>query len=284
MARKRPNYFSAILSVALVLFILGFFALFALYARQLTKLFTERVDLWLELREEATADDVARVVQYVLGKPFVLEESVQYISREQAATMMQRELGEEYVFRDLPVIMRDVVRFHVESSYFQDDSLRAWREEVRQDSLVQDLYIEVAEVGNMARNLEMLGWITLGLGLLLIFAALALIHNTIRLDLFANRFIVKNQQLVGASWSFISRPYIRRGIRNGLWSGLLAINGLIGLIWVGQRLLPELVLLEDLNGLLVIFVSLLLLGILISWISTRMVIGKFLRMRIDDLY
>lgn len=268
----------------MVLFILGFFALFALYARQLTKLFTERVDLWLELREEAGSDDISRVVQYVRSRPFVLEESVQYISREQAATMMQRDLGDEYVFRDLPVIMRDVVRFHVEAPYFQDDSLRAWREEVRQDSMVQDLFIEVAEVGNMAKNLEMLGWVTLGLGLLLIFAAVALIYNTIRLDLFANRFIVKNQQLVGASWSFISRPYLRRGVRNGLWSGLLAINGLIALIWAGQKLLPELVLLEDLNGLLAIFLSLLVLGVLISWLSTRLVVGKLLRMRIDDLY
>lgn len=284
MPRKKPHYLSAIGSVALVLFILGFFALLALHARQLTRLFKERVDLWVELRQDLPPEDVERLMDYVRSQPFVLPETVSFISREDAAAIMQKDLGEESLLEQLPGMMRDVVRFNVKASYFQEDSLRAWRETIRQDSLVEDLFVEVANVGNVGQNIEKLGWIALGLGLLLIFAAVALIHNTIRLDLYTNRFLIKNQELVGASWGYISRPYLRRGIFNGLWSALIAIAALAGLLWLGQQNIPELKSLEDQSSMALVFAGLVVLGVLISFVSTWFVIHKFLRMRVDDLY
>jgi cell division transport system permease protein len=284
MPRKKPHYLSAIGSVALVLFMLGFFALLALHARQLTSLFKERVDLWLELRQDLPEEDVERLMDYVRSQSFVLPETVAFVSREEAAAIMQKDLGEESLLEQLPDMMRDVVRFNVQAAYFQEDSLRAWRETIRQDSLVEDLFVEVANVGNVGQNIEKLGWIALGLGLLLIFAAVALIHNTIRLDLYTNRFLIKNQELVGASWGYISWPYLQRGIFNGLWSALLAIAALAGLLWLAQQNIPELKSLEDQSSMALVFAGLAVLGILISYVSTWFVIHKFLRMRVDDLY
>jgi cell division transport system permease protein len=284
MPRKKPHYLSAIGSVALVLFMLGFFALLALHARQLTSLFKERVDLWLELRQDLPEEDVERLMDYVRSQSFVLPETVAFVSREEAAAIMQKDLGEESLLEQLPDMMRDVVRFNVQAAYFQEDSLRAWRETIRQDSLVEDLFVEVANVGNVGQNIEKLGWIALGLGLLLIFAAVALIHNTIRLDLYTNRFLIKNQELVGASWAYISWPYLQRGIFNGLWSALLAIAALAGLLWLAQQNIPELKSLEDQSSMALVFAGLAVLGILISYVSTWFVIHKFLRMRVDDLY
>ena len=284
MPRKKPHYLSAIGSVALVLFMLGFFALLALHARQLTSLFKERVDLWLELRQDLPEEDVERLMDYVRSQSFVLPETVAFVSREEAAAIMQKDLGEESLLEQLPDMMRDVVRFNVQAAYFQEDSLRAWRETIRQDSLVEDLFVEVANVGNVGQNIEKLGWIALGLGLLLIFAAVALIHNTIRLDLYTNRFLIKNQELVGASWRYISWPYLQRGIFNGLWSALLAIAALAGLLGLAQQNIPELKSLEDQSSMALVFAGLAVLGILISYVSTWFVIHKFLRMRVDDLY
>ncbi len=284
MPKRKPHYLSAILSITLVLFMLGFFALLTLHARQLTRLFKERVDIWLELKPDLPQDDVTRIVQAVRKQPFVLPETVTYISSEQAANIMRKDLGEESMLEQLPEMMRDVVRFNVKAEQFREDSLREWREQFRQDSLVEELYVEAANVGNVGKNLEKIGWMSLGLGLLLIFAAVALIHNTIRLDLYANRFRIKNQELVGASWRFIIRPYLLRSVINGLLSAFLAIAALIGLLWIGRKNIPELADLEDMNGMLMIFTGLVLLGLIISYLSTRWVVGKFLRMRIDDLY
>jgi cell division transport system permease protein len=284
MSRSKPTYFYAIVSVAMVLFILGFFAIMATHARQLATMFKEKVDIWLELQANTPQEEIARMVQDIRRQPFVKQESVTFITREQAQSTMKKDLGDESLLEDVPNLLRDVIRFNVRAAFLQNDSLLNWRETLRRDTFISDLYFEAANTGNVGKNIQNLGWIILGLGILLIFAAVTLIHNTIRLALFTNRFLIKNQELVGASWAFISRPYIVRGIMNGLWSALLAIAALIGTQWSASRLMPDLQQLEDLNSILAIFVLLILLGILISGLSTYFVVQKFLRMRVDDLY
>jgi len=274
----------AIASVALVLFMLGFFALTALHARQLVTLFKEKVDIWLELKPDLAQEDVSSVVAEVRQQVFVKKETITFITREQAQAAMKEDLGDEGMLADMPNLFRDVVRFNVRADYLDNDSLTAWRERLRENPFVADLYFEAANTGNVSRNIENLGWITLGLGILLIFAAVTLIHNTIRLELYANRFIIKNQELVGASWGFISRPYIRRGIFNGLWSALLAIALLIGSLSWAQHLVAGLDALQDVNNSVAVYAGLLLLGVLISGLSTWFVVRKFLKMKIDDLY
>jgi cell division transport system permease protein len=284
MPRSRPTYFYAIASVALVLFILGFFALIVLHANKLVELYKEKVDIWVELKSGAVESDVTRIIADVRSQPFVKAESVTFITRDQAAATMREDLGDERLIEDLPTMLRDVVRFNVRADYLNNDSLLNWRESLKQDSLVADLYFEAVSTGNIGQNIENIGWITLGLGFLLIFAAVTLIHNTIRLALYSNRFMIKNQELVGASWNFISKPYIRRGLFNGLWSALLAITALLAVLWGIQKRIPEITQLQDQNGILAIFTGLMLLGVLISGLSTYLVVNKFLRMRVDDLY
>lgn len=284
MARSKPTYLYAVISVALVLFLLGLFALTVLHAQKLVAVFKEKVDVWLELKPDIPQDAIARIIREVRSQPFVKAETVTFITREQAAASMREDLGEESLLEDIPNLMRDVVRFNVRAGFFREDSLQQWRETLRQDTLIAELYVEAANTGNIGSNIEKIGWFTLGLGFLLIFAAVTLIHNTIRLALYTNRFLIKNQELVGASWSFISRPYIRRGIYNGCWSAALAIALLIVLLSIAQRQAPDLRALEDLNGILAIFTGLVVLGVLISGLSTYFVVNKFLRMRVDDLY
>ncbi|MBL7827243.1 MAG: hypothetical protein JNJ57_11470 [Saprospiraceae bacterium] len=284
MSRKKPTYLYAIASVALVLFVLGFFGLMAIHGRKLVNLFKERVDIWLELKPGLAQSDVARMVGLIRQQDFVKPESVTFITKEQAAATMREDLGDASMLEDMPDLLRDVVRFNVKAEFLDDQKLSAWRETLKQDSIVSDLYFEAANTGNVSRNLQTMGLATLVLSLLLIFAAVALIHNTIRLDLFSNRFLIKNQELVGASWDFISRPYIRRGLINGLLSALLAIAALSLMLWWLRSLMPELETLGDPNGILLVMTGLVVMGMLISGASTWFVVNKFLKMRIDDLY
>lgn len=284
MSRAKPTYLNAILSVALVLFILGFFSLMTLHGKQLVTLFREKVDIWMELRPGLAESDIARIVADVRSKPFVKAETVTFITREQAAKTMQEDLGDESLLNDSPDLLRDVVRFNVHATGFTSDNFEAWKEELHQDTLVAELFYEAANTGNVGENIKNLSLIALVLSLLLILATITLIHNTIRLALYSNRFIIKNQELVGASWSFISRPYIRRGLWNGVLSALIAITALIlTLSWL-YGVMPDLKQLQDLNGTLLVFIGLIFLGVLISGLSTWFVVNKFLRMRIDDLY
>lgn len=284
MPRTKPNYLYAIISVALVLFILGFFALTALHGRKLVTLFKEKVDIWLELKPGAAEAEVPRIIAAIRQQPFVKKETVTFITREQAMADMKKDLGDNSLLEDNPDLLRDVIRFNVRADFLDSDKLLAWRETLRQDSVVADLYFEAANTGNVGKNIQNLGLIALGLGILLIFAAVTLIHNTIRLALYSNRFLIKNQELVGASWTFISRPYIRKGILNGLVSAAFAIAALIATLWWLYSLMPEFSQLQDINGIVAVFVGLVVLGVLISGLSTYFVVNKFLRMRVDDLY
>jgi cell division transport system permease protein len=284
MSRTRPNYLYAIASVALVLFVLGFFAIMAMQGQKLVTIFKEKVDLWLELKPGLAESDIARIVARVRQQPFVKKESVTFITREQAAATMRKDLGEESMIEDMPDLMRDVVRFNVKAEYLDDQRLTDWREALKKDTLVSALYFEAANTSNVGDNIRSLGMITLALGFFLIFAAIALIHNTIRLALYSNRFIIKNQELVGASWEFISRPYIRKGIVNGLWSAAIAIVSLAVSLWWLQQIMPDLEQLQNMNAIVLVFAGIALLGVLISGLSTWWVVRKFLRMRLDDLY
>ena len=136
----------------------------------------------------------------------------------------------------------------------------------------------------ISQNLKGIGYVVLMIGLFLLMVAIFLIHNTIRLALFANRFLIKNMELVGASWEFISRPYIKKSAFHGFISGVLAII-VLGVIWyLIQTDLPELreVTNYQLMGLLSLI--LIFLGIGISAGSTFYVVNKYLRMRVDEMY
>ncbi len=284
MARTQANYFYASASVAPVLYVLGFFGLMALHGQKLVSFFKEKVDLWMELKPGLSESEIGRLVAEVRQNPMVKKESVTFITREQAAATMREDLGEESMLEDMPDLLRDVVRFNVKAEYLDDKRLMEWQETLRQDTLVSDLYFEAANTNNVGQNIQSLGLIGLTLGILLIIASTILIHNTIRLAMYSNRFIIKNQELVGASWEFISRPFIRKGILNGLWSALLAILALSLTLWWLNGIMPELAQLQDLNAVVLVFSGLALLGVLISGLSTKWLVNKFLRMKLDDLY
>lgn len=284
MPRTRPNYMYAIASMALVLYVLGFFAIMALGSQRLVAIFKEKVDLWLELKPNLAESEVARIVAEVRQQPFVKKESVTFITREQAAATMRQDLGDESMLEDMPDLMRDVVRFNVRAEFLEDQRLIDWREKLRQDTLVSELFFEAANTNNISDNIQRFGIFMLALGIFLLFAAVTLIHNTIRLALYSNRLLIKNQELVGASWEFISRPYIRRGIVNGLWSAAIAIAALSITLWWLPRAMPYFEKLQDPNEAVLVFSGLALLGVLISGASTWWVVNKFLRMKLDDLY
>ncbi|MBN8683144.1 MAG: hypothetical protein J0L99_10825 [Chitinophagales bacterium] len=284
MAHTRPTYLYAIIGVALVLIVLGFFALTALHLTQLTNLYKEKVDIWLELKPELAAGEIERVSNSIRQHPAVKAETLKFITKEQVAADMTADLGEESMLEEMPDLLRDVLRFNVHAEYLDQSSLNSWRSQLREDPAIADLYFEASNLGNVHDNIKNLGWITLGLSILLIFAAVTLIHNTIRLALYANRFLIKNQQLVGASWGFISKPYVQRGILNGLISAGIAIAALAVFYWWICKLVPDINDLITLGELTLFYVVLLVVGALISGISSWFVVNKFLRMQLDDLY
>jgi len=282
--RSRPNYLYAVISLALVLFLLGFFGLLLLHGAELVRTFKERVNILVELTENPAPDELAQMQGVLDSAVYVKEGSVRYINRDQAAELMQDDFGEDFMKLDLPNPFYDMYSFNVRAVYMQADSLSAIRADLRALPYVSDVFYQESLVDDVARNLRSLGFVALGLGVFFILVAMTLIHNTVRLALYSNRFLIKNMQLVGASWGFISRPYLLRAVMHGFIGSVLAVLALGGLLLWSQSLFPELGLLQDGGLFLILLGAILILGILIYLLSTWRVVNKYLQMRVDDLY
>lgn len=282
--RTRPNYFYAILSVALVLFLLGLFGMIAIQANQLIRVFKERINVLIELQEGTDTETISNLQARLEKSRFTKAGTVTFISREAAARDMAETFGEDFLKLDLPNPFYDIITFNLRAEYVQTDSLQRIRAGIMRDPYVTGVYYQENLVEEIGGNINRIGLISLVAGLFFIVVAVTLIHNTIRLALYANRFIIRNMELVGASWDFISRPYLLRSLRHGLLSATIAIGVLILLLSWAQSRLPELKQIEDLTGLVLLFAALIILGVFINMASTYYVVRKYLRMREDDLY
>jgi cell division transport system permease protein len=139
-------------------------------------------------------------------------------------------------------------------------------------------------IEQLAQNRRKVAWLLLGVAILFTGLALTVIHNTIRLALYADRFLIKTQELVGASWEFISRPYLHKALWHGLLSALLAIGLLVGLQYAIRQQVPEVAAFQTPALLGSVCLVLLIVGLSISWLSTYRVVRKYLRLREDELY
>ncbi|HMQ48783.1 MAG TPA: permease-like cell division protein FtsX [Saprospiraceae bacterium] len=284
VGKTKPNYWYAIISVALVLFLLGLFGMAVLDARLLIQEMKENVNLILELKPDVQREEVQALRQTLEKSKYIKAESLEYVSKERGADMMREEFGEDFLKLDMPNPLYDVFTFNVRAVYMQQDSLKALKASLKELDSVNDVYYQESLVNKIVENLESMSWIIIGIALFFILVALVLIHNTVRLALYANRFLIKNMELVGASWSFISKPYLLKGLGHGLLSGLMAALALFLLNNWLQKQIPGIGQQHSWLDFGLLLLALLLLGLFINTLSTYYVVRKYLKMREDDLY
>lgn len=280
----KPNYFYTIVSVTLVLFLLGLFGLLVVQGQQMLKILREQVEVIVELREEATSEQVDSLKQHLAASSYFKPNSTKFINKAEGAAMMQEEFGQDFGKLDMVNPLYDVLIFNVKSDWMDSDSMSLVREDIKQLPYVSDIFYQESVTESIASNLKKISIWVLGLGLFFVLVAIALILNTVRLALYSNRFLIKNMELVGASWGFISKPYLSRSFRQGLLCSLLAILGLAALLYLTFRDESDLQSAINLPGVAVVFGTLLVLGFALMVSSTYYVVKKYLRMRVDDLY
>jgi len=149
---------------------------------------------------------------------------------------------------------------------------------------VKEVYYQKSLVHLINQNVRRISLVLFALTLLLLLIAIALINNTIRLSVYAKRFLIKSMQLVGATEGFIRRPFVLSGIWQGVIGGLLALLFLTLVLYASLQNMPELALLQDMKMVAVLYGAVLLLGIILTGVSTHMAINKYLRAKTDKLF
>ena len=281
--KTKPNFLYAIASTALVLFLLGAFGLVLMFANDFIQHYKERVEIMVEMKDEADLVSTNTFKAYIARQAYLRPNTLVYTTKEDAAELMRKEFGDNFMAMGANPLY-NTLTFCVKAAQVHSDSLKNIAKSIKQNSLVSDVFYQEALVKNISANVRNIGVVTLLLCLIFLFIAANLIHNTVKLSLYSNRFLIKNMQLVGASWDFITRPYLMTSYKNGFLSAVLASVGLGGLLALMNYALPELRTVQDPLGIAHIFLAVFAAGILISGWSTRRCINKYLKMRLDDLY
>lgn len=268
-----------------MLFLLGLVGLWTVQANSLTRELQENLDIIVELEEQRPATAVDAISLHLRSARYAQPATPpRYQPKEIALEEMGPELAGDLEDLGLNNPLLDVITFNVPSAYLQADSLAAIAAEVQGLPGVAGVYYQENFVERIARNARRLSIFLIALAVLFTLVAAVLIHNTVRLSLYANRFLIKTQELVGASWGFISRPFLLRSLWQGAISGLLAAGAVVGVHYFLRFTLPELNLLGDPLWLLYGGLGLMALGMLVNFLSHYVVVRRYLRLRLDELY
>ena len=280
--RLQSSYITTVVSIALVLFMLGLLGLIILHAKKLSDYVKENIGFSIIMKDNVKDAGIIKLQKILDAQVYV--KSTKYITKEEAAKEFAAELGEDFTtFLGFnPLLPTIEVRFKAE--YANNDSLAVIKKKILEDSNVKEVFYQESLVDVVNKNVSKISFILLGFSLLLLVIAIALINNTIRLSVYSKRFLIRSMQLVGATRSFISRPFILVGILQGIIGSIITIFLLIGVIYLAQRELPELVSLHDIDMFLSLFGMVILLGILISWLSNYFAVRKYIRLKTDSLY
>lgn len=280
--KAKPSYVYVIIGISLVLFLLGTLGWLVINGRGLSRVFKEDIEVEVILHDNTREEKMAQLKTILDHQPFTRETRI--ITKEQAIQTFKDETGEDptelLAFNPLyPSII-----LNLRSGYVNRDSIEKIRQFVMQSNIVRDISYPDVVIENINRNFRQIGLILGSISLILFIVVVFLIDNTVRLAMFSNRFLIKTMQMVGATRWFITRPFDRRAILNGLIGGIIAIIGLWMVISLAEAKLPSLKALHEPAWLAVLMTGMAMVGVMISVLSTHRAVLKYLKTHIEDLY
>lgn len=266
----------------MVLFMVGLMGLLLLNARRLSDFVMENIGVTLVLHDDAREVDVIKLQKKLDASEEI--KSTSFVDKEQAAQDLKEELGEDFVdFLGYNPLLASI-DVKVFARYANPDNMALLEKRFLDYPEVKEVHYQRNLVKQLNRNVNKISLILFVLSIVLLVIFIALINNAIRLSIYSRRFIINAMQLVGATRSFIRRPFVAKGVLHGIYGSIIACFLLLAIIFSYQRDLKAFVDFQsaEMLGLLVGIVF--LMGILISGISTFLAVNKFLRMKFDELF
>ncbi|MBK6344950.1 MAG: cell division protein FtsX [Bacteroidales bacterium] len=280
--RLQTSTATTIISISLVLFMLGLLGLIVLHAQKLSDYVKENIGFSVTIREDVKETGILEFQKKLDLESYI--KSTEYITREQAAENLTKDLGEDFVdFLGYNPLLASI-DIRLNADYANNDSLKVLEKKLLANPLVKEVFYHKSLVELVNQNIRRISIVILAFTAVLLLISIALINNTIRLSVYSKRFIIKSMQLVGATQRFIRKPFILRSLLHGFISAVIAIL-LLGLVlYFSRKALPELVDLQDIDMFLSLFGIVTALGLFITGISTLVAVHKYLRISNDKLY
>lgn len=281
--RMRGSYVTTVVGIALVLFMLGCLGLILLNANKLSTHVKENIRFQIYLKDEAKDVEVSKLKKSIDASAYA--KSSQLVTKEEAAAKLKEDIGEDFIeFLDGANPLPVTIELKLNASYAHPDSIAWIVDELEAQSAVKELAYSKDLISKMNENMGKVSLVLIGFSLILLFIAIALINNTIRLAMYSKRFIIRSMQLVGATRGFIQRPFLMQGVVQGVLGGIVAMGLLAGVIFLLKKEIPASFQFDDLSIFAKLFGLTVVLGILIAFFSTFFAVNRYIRMKLDDLY
>lgn len=280
--RLISSYFSVVLSIALVLFLLGLLGLLVLNAKKVSDHFKEQVVLTIYLKDTAKEVEINQLEKSLAMAEYV--KSTEYVSKEKAAEFMKAETGEDFMDFVGYNPLQNSIDVHLKADFVTSEHLEKISAEATSKNFVDEVTYDNDLVNLMNDNVRKISvWVLVISGIFTLIAVL-LINSSIRLSVYSKRFTIKTMQMVGATKQFIRRPFVWKSVRLGIIGAILALIGMAVVLYYVNKTFPELGLLNTPILVVGLFVFVFALGIVITWISTHFATQRFLNLRTDELY
>ena len=280
--RLISSYFSVVLSVFLVLFMLGLLGLFIINSKRLSDNFKEDIVMTVFFKNEAT-DSVFKSFAASIKKSKFAKDC-KYVSKEQAAKDHKDIVGDNFMEFLGGNPLQNSFDIHLKADYVTNPGFSKVEGQIRANAMVADIVYDKQLITLVNDNVKKISMWVLIISSLFAFIAVLLINSSLRLSIYANRFIIKTMQMVGATKAFIRKPFVRRSIILGLIGSFLAIIALLGVLVYIDINYPTLEIFKDQALTAIVLFAVLVVGATITWLSTHFATQRFLNLRTDDLY
>lgn len=285
LPKKGAHYLNSILITALALFLLGLMGLMLLSFIHEQSRIKEKIKITAFLKDEIKPEETDALRKKIEQDDWVKQ--TEYISKDDAANIVKEKYGE-----DITVVLGDYnplpasIEVYLFSEKVNSDSIAIFQKKLEEYKAIKFTKVDSQLVDSIDSNFKIIGTVVTVLGILFLLIAIAIIDKTIRLSMYSNRFLIRSMQLVGATRNFVTGPYVQRGVKNGIASAVIALL----LLFIGIGIVQSRYHYWDFSdarlkiGIFLIVVTLLGIGILIAWWSTRNAVHKYIMMKLDDLY
>ena len=280
--RLRSSYLSSIISNALVLFMLGILMLLIFNAQRLSTYVKENIGFSVILHDDVREVEANFLRKTLDASPYV--RLTEYVTKEEAARELQQELGEDFIGFLGYNPLSSSIEVRLKADYANPDSIRIIEDELMAHRPVKEVFYQKSLVNLINENVQKISAILLLFSGLMLFVAIVLINNTIRLSVYSKRFLINTMKLVGATWAFIRKPFLVKGMLHGFYASLLSLAMLAGVIYLVQHEFYEVINFGQIGLLTAIAGLTILSGVVINLVSTSLAVGKYLRLKADELY
>lgn len=278
----RGSYFASIISISLVLFLVGSMAFLLLNTKEISDHVKENIGFSIIIKDDAKTVDVKLFQKTLESQEYVKE--TEFIDKETAAKDFKKEVGSDFVeFLGYNPLLASI-ELKLNADYANQENISIIEKNLRKYDIVHDVYYQKSLVSAVNKNVRKISIVLMIISGLMLLISFTLIRNTVHMSIYSQRFIINTMQLVGAKSSFIRRPFVIKGVLFGVISALLANVMIMGLIYIAYDQLVGVVNLIQMDLLIKMFVLVLLMGIIITWISTLFAVNKYLRKSINQLY